>query len=78
MYVAKKTTNNDLNQNFSTSVFSHEHLYVGFLLCGHLDKVFVNAEQKEFDNIRHLLDDGKMYTRNVVYVNIFLYSRGIN
>ena len=30
-----------------------------FLRCGDPYKVFVYANQKELDNIRHLLDDGK-------------------
>ena len=34
-------------------------------------KVFVYADQKEFDRIRHLLEDGETYTRNVVHDEIF-------
>ena len=41
-----------------TSIFSHGHLYVGFSPCRDLDKVFVYANQKEFNNIRHLLENG--------------------
>jgi len=52
------------------SVFSHGHLYVGFSRCGDPDNVFVYADQKEFENIRHMLEDGKTYTRNVVYKEV--------
>ena len=53
------------------SVFSHGHLYVGFSRCGDPDSMYVYADQEEFENIRHLLEDGKTYTRNVVYPEIF-------
>ena len=62
----------------SVSVFAHGHLYVEVLQCRDRDKVFVYANQKEFDIIRHLLEDGKTYTQNVVHNKIFLYNRGIN
>ena len=61
-----------------TSVFSHEYVHMRFSQCRDPDKVFVYANQKEFDNIRHLLEDGKTYTRNVVYDKIFSYNRGTN
>ena len=53
------------------SVFSHGHVYVGFSRCGDPDHVFVFANQDEFDNIRHLLPQHKVFTRNVVYREIF-------
>ena len=54
-----------------TSVFSHGHLYVGYLRNGDPDKGFVYAGQEEFENVEHLLDSNKTYTRNVVYSEIF-------
>ncbi|KAL7551799.1 hypothetical protein ACHAWF_014986, partial [Thalassiosira exigua] len=53
------------------SVFSHGHFYVGASRCGDPDNVAIYADQKEFDNIRHLLPPGKTFTRNVVYKEIF-------
>ena len=53
------------------SVFSHGHLYVGFSRCGDPEGTFVYADQSEFDNIRDLLEEGKTYTRNVVYPEMF-------
>ena len=54
-----------------TSVFSHGHLYVGFSRNGDPDKGYVYAGQKEFENVAHLLDPEKTYTRNVVFDEIF-------
>ena len=54
-----------------TSVFSHGHLYVGYSRCGDPDRFFVYAGQEEFENLEHLLDKSKTYTRNVVYKEIF-------
>ena len=53
------------------SVFSHGHLYVGYSRCGDPDEFFVYAGQDEFENLEHLLDKNKTYTRNVVYNEIF-------
>ena len=53
------------------SVFSHGHLYVGFSRNGDPLKGFVFAGQEEFENVEHLLDTSKTYTRNVVYSEIF-------
>jgi ATP-dependent DNA helicase PIF1 len=53
------------------SVFSHGHLYVGCSRCGDPDNVFVYADQNEFDNVKEHLTEGKTYTRNVVYPEIF-------
>ena len=53
------------------SVFSHGHLYVGYSRCGDPDRFFVYAGQEEFENLEHLLDKSKTYTRNVVYKEIF-------
>ena len=54
-----------------TSVFLHGHLYVGFSRNGDPDKGYVYAGQKEFENVAHLLDPEKTYTRNVVFDKIF-------
>ena len=54
-----------------TSVFSHGHLYVGFSRGGDPEKGFVYAGQEEFENVEHLLEANKTYTRNVVYNEIF-------
>ena len=54
-----------------TSVFSHGHLYVGYSRCGDPERSFVYAGQDEFENLEHLLDKSKTYTRNVVYKEIF-------
>ena len=59
------------------SVFSHGHLYAGFSRCGDPDKVFVYGNQKEFDNNRHLLEDRKTYTQNVVYDKTFSYNKAL-
>jgi ATP-dependent DNA helicase PIF1 len=53
------------------SVFSHGHLYVGSSRCGDPDNVFVYADQNEFDNVKEHLIEGKTYTRNIVYPEIF-------
>lgn len=53
------------------SVFSHGHLYVGCSRCGNPDCVFINADQSEFDSMRQHLSKDKIYTRNVVYPEIF-------
>lgn len=53
------------------SVFSHGHLYVGCSRCGDPDNVFVYADQSEFDNVKEHFTEGKTYTRNVVYPEIF-------
>lgn len=53
------------------SVFSHGHLYVGFSRCGDPDNVYVYADQAEFENLSHLLDEDKVYTRNIVYKEVF-------
>ena len=53
------------------SVFSHGHVYFGFSRCGDPDQVFVYANQDEFDNIKYLLPPDKVFTRNVVYKEIF-------
>ena len=53
------------------SVFSHGHLYVGFSRNGDPLKGFVFAGQEEFENVEHLLDTSKTYTRNVVCSEIF-------
>jgi ATP-dependent DNA helicase PIF1 len=56
------------------SVFSHGHLYVGFSRCGDPDCVFVFADQKEFESLRHLLPPNMTFTRNVVYREIFQHE----
>ena len=53
------------------SVFSHGHLYVGYSRNGDPDQGFVFAGQEEFENVEHLLEPGKTYTRNVVFHEIF-------
>ena len=50
-----------------TSVFSHRQLYVRYSRNGDPDKGFVYAGQEEFENVEHLLNSNKTYTRNVVY-----------
>ena len=54
-----------------TSVFSHGHLFVGYSRCGDPDNMHVYADQSEFDNVREYLEEGKMYTRNIVYPEVF-------
>ena len=56
------------------SVRSHGHLYVGFSRCGDPDQMFVYANQEEFDNIQHQLPKNKIFTRNVVYKEIFQHQ----
>ena len=56
---------------FPTSVFSHGHLYVGYSRCGNPNCCHVFAGHEEFENVEHLLDNSKTYTRNVVYKKIF-------
>ena len=53
------------------SVFSHGHLYVGCSRCGDPDNVFMYADQSEFEHLKEHLQDGKYYTRNIVYPEIF-------
>jgi ATP-dependent DNA helicase PIF1 len=53
------------------SVFSHGHMYVGCSRCGDPDCVSIYADQSEFEHIKDRLTDGKYYTRNVVYPEIF-------
>ncbi len=60
------------------SVLSHGHLYVGFSWCGDPDQMFVYANQEEFDNIKYQLPENKIFTRNVVYKEIFNISRITN
>ena len=54
------------------SVFSHGHLYVGCSRCGDPDNVFIYADQSEFYHIKEHLTEGKYYTRNIIYPEIFL------
>jgi len=63
------------------SVFSHGHLYVGFSRCGDPDNVFVFADQREFENLKHKFpanSHGRTFTRNVVYKDFFSYDNAIN
>lgn len=53
------------------SVFSHGHLYVANSRGGDPETSFTFADQTEFDNIRQYLEEGKTYTRNVVYKEVF-------
>jgi hypothetical protein len=53
------------------SVFSHGHLYVGCSRCGDPNSVFIYADQNEFDGVRQYLMEGKTYTHNIVYPEIF-------
>ena len=41
------------------------------------NKLFIFANQDEFENVRHLLPLGetKVYTRNIVYKEIFSHTR---
>ena len=59
------------------SVFTHGQLYVGWSRCGDPNKLFIFANQDEFENVRHLLPLGetKVYTRNIVYKEIFSHTR---
>ena len=43
----------------------------GILKRGDPEKGFVYAGHEEFENVEHLLDPNKTYTRNVVYNEIF-------
>ena len=63
------------------SVFSHGHLYVGLSRCGDPENVFVYADQHEFENLRHQFppgSEGKTFTRNVVFKEIFSYDSSVN
>ena len=42
-------------------------LYVGFGRCGDPDKLFVYADQGEFDSIKEHLGPKKTYTQNIIY-----------
>ena len=53
------------------SVFSHGHFYVGCSKCGDPDNVFMYADQSEFEHLKEHLEDGKYYTRNIVYPEVF-------
>ena len=59
------------------SVFTHGQLYVGWSRCGDPDKFYIFANQDEFENVRHLLPPGetRVFTRNVVYKEIFSHTR---
>ena len=59
------------------SVFTHGQLYVTKGRCGDPDAMFVYANQDEFENIQHLLPvgEGRVFTRNVVYKEIFAHTR---
>ena len=52
------------------SVFCHGHSYVRFGRCGNPDQFFVYADQGKFDNIKKHLDTQKIYTRNIIYVEL--------
>ena len=55
------------------SVFTHGLLYIGFSRCGDPNNVFICADQREFAHLIEtgVLDPTKVYTRNVVYPEIF-------
>ena len=59
------------------SVFTHGQLYVGWSRCGDPDTFYIFANQDEFENVRHLLPPGetRVFTRNVVYKEIFSHTR---
>ena len=62
------------------SIFTHGQLYVGWSRCGDPDRLFIFANQDEFENVRHLLSPGeaRVFTRNVVYKEIFLTQDSIS
>ena len=53
------------------SVFSHGQLYVGLSQTGDPRNVSVYADQIEFADLAHTLENNKCYTRNIVYNEIF-------
>jgi ATP-dependent DNA helicase PIF1 len=52
------------------NVFAHGHMYVGLSRCGNPNGIFVFADQGEFTHVRHLLDETKLYSKNVVYTEV--------
>jgi len=61
-------TNFEMRWNvFGEECFSHGHLYIGFLSCGDPDCVFMFADQKDFDDLWHLLPSDMTFTRTMVY-----------
>lgn len=54
-----------------TSVFSHGHFYVACSRTGDPEGTFAYVNQSEFDHIKQHLEEGKFYTRNVVYREVF-------
>lgn len=54
-----------------TSVFSHGHLYVACSRSGDFQGTFMFVDQSEFRHVRQHLEEGKYYTRNVVYKEVF-------
>ena len=53
------------------SVFTHGQLYVGLGRCGDLKKLFVYANQEEFEHLKDSLPEGGTFTRNVIYTEVF-------
>lgn len=53
------------------SVFSHGALYVGLSRNGDPDEMHVYADQSEFEHLKDILESGKIYTRNIVYTEMF-------
>ena len=52
------------------NVFAHGHMYVGLSRCGNPNGLHVFADQGEFTHIRHMLDNTKLYSKNVVYTEM--------
>ena len=52
------------------NVFSHGHMYVGLSRCGDPNGLYIYADQGEFKHVRHMLEDTKVYSKNVVYTEM--------
>ena len=52
------------------NVFGHGHMYVGLSRCGDPNGLHIYVDQGEFTHVRHMLEDTKVYCKNVVYTEM--------
>ena len=52
------------------NVFAHGHMYVGLSRCGDPNGLHIYADQGEFTHVGHMLDNTKLYSKNVVYTEM--------